>query len=83
MTTVGFPGGSGPFTVEDLERIPDDGRRHELLDGVLVFELDDAGIYAQVAEVKGEDSYEAEVPFPVRIVPAELLGTRWGRGYRP
>jgi Uma2 family endonuclease len=25
-----------PFTVEELDRLPDDGRRHELLDGVLV-----------------------------------------------
>src|SRR3954466_6314956 len=34
--TVEYPGGSGPFTVEDLERMPDDGRRYELLDGVLL-----------------------------------------------
>ncbi|MCE7011586.1 Uma2 family endonuclease [Kibdelosporangium philippinense] len=32
---VEFPGGSGPLTVEDLERMPDDGRRYELVDGVL------------------------------------------------
>ncbi|HWR46507.1 MAG TPA: Uma2 family endonuclease, partial [Pseudonocardiaceae bacterium] len=29
-------GPAGEFTVEDLERMPDDGRRYELLDGVLV-----------------------------------------------
>lgn len=186
--TVDFPGGSDPFTVEDLARLPDDGRRYELLDGVLlvsppgglrhqkiltglvvaldkccpdhlhvlgapfavrpshdtelqpdalvardddlteellpvapllavevlsantalvdlnlkkaayqrmgvrsywivdpvearltVFELDDAGVYVQVAEVKGEDGVEVERPFPVRVVPAELLGTLWCR----
>ncbi|TCO50808.1 Uma2 family endonuclease [Actinocrispum wychmicini] len=185
---AGLPGGSGPFAVRDLERMPDDGRRYELLDGVLivspipgtrhqkmvvglaavlnrscpddlhaligpfavrpgpdtelqpdalvaraedlteellpvaplltvevlspstalidintkkaayqrmgvpsywiidpvdarltVFELDDAGVYAQVAEVKGEDGVEVERPFPVRVVPAELLGTLWRR----
>ncbi|HET9138929.1 Uma2 family endonuclease [Actinophytocola sp.] len=38
-----------------------------------VFELVD-GRYRQVAEVKGDDAFEAERPFPVRIVPAELLG---------
>jgi Uma2 family endonuclease len=27
--------GSGPFTVRDLEGMPDDGRRYELIDGVL------------------------------------------------
>ena len=186
--TVDYPGGSRPFTVEDLERMPDDGRRYELLDGGLlvspapstkhqkivvrlassldqvcpddlhvlaapfavqpskdielqpdvlvardedltdkllpvapmlavevlspstalvdinlkkaayqrmgvpsywiidpleprltVFELDEAGSYFQVAEVKGEDVFEAERPFPVRIVPADLLGKLWQR----
>ncbi|OBI73098.1 hypothetical protein A5663_07140 [Mycobacterium sp. E740] len=28
--------GSGPLTVRDLETMPDDGRRHELVDGVLI-----------------------------------------------
>lgn len=36
-TTGGFPvPGSGPMTVRDLEAMPDDGRRYELIDGVLV-----------------------------------------------
>jgi Uma2 family endonuclease len=35
-TTGGFPvSGSGPLTVRDLEGMPDDGRRYELIDGVL------------------------------------------------
>ncbi|MGB6164361.1 MAG: Uma2 family endonuclease [Pseudonocardiaceae bacterium] len=29
-------GPAGEFTVEDLERMPDDGRRYELLDGILL-----------------------------------------------
>lgn len=40
-----------------------------------VFELDADGRYELVAEVKGEDAFEATLPFPVRIVPAELPGT--------
>ena len=40
-----------------------------------VFELDGVGRYQQVVEVKGDKAFEAERPFPVRIVPAELLGT--------
>ena len=39
------------------------------------FELAENGSYRLVAEVKGEDGYEAQHPFPVRIVPVELLGT--------
>jgi Uma2 family endonuclease len=38
------------------------------------FELGDAGEYQVVADVKGEDAFDAERPFPVRIVPVELLG---------
>jgi Uma2 family endonuclease len=35
MTTMALEA-SSPFTVYDLERIPDDGRRYELIDGTLL-----------------------------------------------
>jgi Uma2 family endonuclease len=38
------------------------------------FELDDESIYRKVAEVRGAEVFEAQRPFPVRIVPVELLG---------
>jgi hypothetical protein len=81
--TVGYPQGSGPFTVEDLERMPDDGRRYELLDGVLLVSPvhgtrhQKIVVHRQIADVKGEDAFEAEHPYPVRVVPADLLGTLW------
>jgi Uma2 family endonuclease len=137
-----------PFTVDDLEAMPDDGNRYELIDGTLIvspapglnhqtvvgnifvalqdftkkflpvapvlavevfssssvlndlnnkkaayqrlgvqnywvidpedptltaFELDDAGVYQMAAEIKGADAFETRRPFPVRIVPMELL----------
>ena len=31
-----WPALGRPFTVTELDRLPDDGRRYELLDGVLV-----------------------------------------------
>ncbi|MEV1116793.1 Uma2 family endonuclease [Actinosynnema sp. NPDC049800] len=45
-----------------------------------VFELDPEGRYQQVAEVQGEKPFDATLPFPVRIVPAELLGRLWEDG---
>ncbi|MFJ1765246.1 Uma2 family endonuclease [Amycolatopsis sp. NPDC088138] len=39
-----------------------------------VFELDVDGNYQQVAKAAGDEVFEAEWPFPVRIVPRELLG---------
>ncbi|UOZ06495.1 Uma2 family endonuclease [Amycolatopsis sp. WQ 127309] len=39
-----------------------------------VFELDVDGNYQQVAKAAGDEVFEAERPFPVRIVPRELLG---------
>ena len=36
MTETAFPVGSGPLTVRDLGGMPDDGRRYELIDGVLI-----------------------------------------------
>lgn len=38
------------------------------------FELDDESIYRKVAEVKGAEVFETQRPFPVRVVPVELLG---------
>src|SRR5215472_13389592 len=34
--TSDWLGGTGPLTVADLDRTPDDGRRYELVDGVLI-----------------------------------------------
>ena len=42
-----------------------------------VFELNADGCYEQVAEVKADDAFDATLPFPVRIVPAELLADPW------
>ena len=39
---------------------------------MMVFELDANGQFQLVAEVKGAVAFEAERPYPVRIVPAEL-----------
>jgi hypothetical protein len=37
MTTAGiWPGHGEAFTVDDLDRMPDDGHRYELLDGALI-----------------------------------------------
>jgi hypothetical protein len=38
VVTIGeaWPTRGQPFTVAELDRMPDDGRRYELLDGVLV-----------------------------------------------
>jgi Uma2 family endonuclease len=35
-TVEAWPAAGQPFTTDDLDRMPDDGRRYELLDGVLV-----------------------------------------------
>ncbi|MEV0678147.1 Uma2 family endonuclease [Actinosynnema sp. NPDC050436] len=39
-----------------------------------VYELNAEGRYELVTVVKGEEAFDAVRPFPVRIVPAELLG---------
>lgn len=41
-----------------------------------VFELDERRGYRRAATVKGASAFEATEPFPVRIVPADLLGHR-------
>ena len=39
---------------------------------VTVFELDDAE-YRQVAHVVGAEAFEAQRPFPVRVIPTDLV----------
>lgn len=41
---------------------------------LLVLELDTSGEYQQVARVSGDETFHAERPFDVRIMPNELLG---------
>lgn len=38
-----------------------------------VFELDESGRYQRVADVAGDVAYQATRPFPLRIVPTDLL----------
>jgi Uma2 family endonuclease len=42
---------------------------------LIAWELDAGGAYQQVADVSGEQVFEAKLPFPVRLVPADLV--RW------
>ena len=42
--------------------------------GLRVLELDPDGRYQEVARVVGGEVFEAHQPFPVRVVPRELLG---------
>lgn len=44
-----------------------------LVPQLMVFELGDTGEYSLVAKVSGVEGFEAERPFPVRVVPADLL----------
>jgi hypothetical protein len=44
-----------------------------LVPGLTAFELDTTGRYQQLAKVSRWEVFEAERPFPVRGVPAELL----------
>ncbi len=36
VSTTEWPAAGRPFTVDELDRMPDDGRRYELLDGALI-----------------------------------------------
>lgn len=69
-------GPAGEFTVEDLERMPDDGRRYELLDGVLVVSPAPGVWHQEVAGMLYRLLYQACPPeLHVVIAPFE-----WRRG---
>lgn len=43
---------------------------------LIAWQLGEDGGYHQVADVSGEEAFEAAVPFPVRVVPAQLVARR-------
>jgi Uma2 family endonuclease len=63
-----WPAAGRPFTVAELDRMPDDGRRYELLDGVLVVSPRPANPHQEVAaELLG--LLRARCPADLRALP--------------
>jgi Uma2 family endonuclease len=68
---------SAPLTVEDLERMPDDGRRHELLDGMLIVSPAPgarhqkvvAQLVVELTAACPRDLFVFPAPFGVRTAP--------------
>jgi Uma2 family endonuclease len=68
----GWSTASGPLTVSDLERTPDDGRRYELVDGVLIVSPAPA-ILHQVVLHELAVLLQATLPDDLGIVPGPGL----------
>jgi Uma2 family endonuclease len=49
VSTTEWPAAGRPFTVDELDRMPDDGRRYELLDGALIVSPRPTTIHQMVA----------------------------------
>lgn len=81
IPTVALPGDSTGFTVDDLDAFPDDGRRYELVDGVLIVSPLPAPIHQVVAMELGQvlrgacppELYVLSVPLDVRSGPRMSL----------
>ena len=66
----------GPFTREELNALPDDGRRHELLDGVLLMSPGPGARHQDIAGRCGHDRRRRRVRG--RLPAARGSGTRSG-----
>jgi Uma2 family endonuclease len=70
-------GPAGEFTVEDLERMPEDGHRYELLDGILLVSPAPGVWHQEVAGTLYRLLYQACPPeLHVVIAPFEWRGSR-------
>lgn len=69
-------GPAGEFTVEDLERMPDDGRRYELLDGLLLVSPA-PGVWHQEMALELAIRLRAVCPLELHMVIAPF---EWRRG---
>lgn len=63
-----WPPPGRPFTVAELDRMPDDGRRYELVDGVLVVSPRPTQIH-QVAALRVATLLEQATPPGLQVVP--------------
>ncbi|MGE5827897.1 MAG: Uma2 family endonuclease [Micromonosporaceae bacterium] len=58
--------GTPAFWIVDPVARPDEAR-------LVAWQRDGAGQYREVAAVRGDEAFEATVPFPVTVVPADLV----------
>ena len=63
-----WPAAGQPFTIAELDRMPDDGRRYELLDGVLVVSPRPTTVH-QVAAYRAAAALGAACPAEWQVVP--------------
>jgi Uma2 family endonuclease len=63
-----WPGFGSPFTVAELDRMPDDGHRYELLDGVLVVSPRPTTVHQAVAG-RLASMLDRECPEDLLVVP--------------
>jgi Uma2 family endonuclease len=71
-TTEAWPARGQPFTVSDLDRLPDDGRRYELLDGVLVVSPRPATVH-QLAALRLATLLDNSCPADLCVLPEPAL----------
>src|SRR5215470_2151557 len=63
-----WPAAGQPFTVAELDRMPDDGRRYELVDGALVVSPRPTQIH-QVVVLRIASALEQATPPGLQVVP--------------
>ena len=73
VVVIPWPAAGQLFTVDDLERTPDDGRRYELVDGVLIVSPAPQLPHQLVLTELGGQVFRATRPFDVAVVPARLV----------
>jgi hypothetical protein len=77
MNSAGIPQGR-PFTVDDLEAMPDDGKRYELIDGMLVVSPA-PGMRHQKVLMKLAVALDEACPVGMHVLPAPFAVRRASR----
>jgi Uma2 family endonuclease len=65
---IDWPAGGRSLTVDDLDRMPDDGRRYELLDGALIVSPRPRVLHQEVA-LELAIELKAACPAQMRVIP--------------
>ena len=66
-----WSGQDGALTAADMENMPDDEFRYELVE--VASPRTCSGSYEQAAHITGAEEHRAAFPFPVTITPSQLV----------
>jgi hypothetical protein len=76
-----LPAAAGGWTTDDLDALPEDGQRRELLDGALIMSPSPTGFHQIIAVIEVNQPWPITLPIK-RLTPKHFPAGELTRGFR-